>query len=103
MLYVALRLKKPMILSLLVDGSNGKQRHVKVYWLNGSASTGVSELDSDWAKLDFIVLYGIDNIITLICNHRKRTAHRVISDIVVYLNFVLQNGSHIYSHEESAS
>lgn len=46
------RLKEPMIspfslvcsmCGLSMDYSSGKKRHVKVYWLNGSVSTGISE------------------------------------------------------------
>jgi hypothetical protein len=48
------RLREPMIVpfslvcstcGLSMDCSNGKQRHVKVYWLNGAVSTGISALD----------------------------------------------------------
>lgn len=33
------------------------------------------------------------------CNHRNSTAHRLEPSVILYPNFVLQNGSHIYSHE----
>ena len=79
---------------------DANQRTVKVYCTNGSVLIGMKTMIGvELLMFMIIFVIGLGTMLSLTCEHQSSNEHRLLPYAVMYPNFVVYDGKHIYYHD----